>query len=668
MSSLQKFKILVSLLVVAVALVLVMPRSSKLSLDYTLMQEWQYETLVAKFDFPVLKTDDELKAEKAAAAASAPLYFDLQEEVLPRIESEISSSHKYLLCEQAALASVAEIYSKGVVADDALQDTAPRSSIVVVSAKTSGRVPAGDVWKLSEAREKFLSDVSSSLMDMLAKDWQIEEVIVPNLVYNPDETSRHLSETVISPTKGYVSVGEQIVASGDIVTPEVARVIDSYAREWESNTVGESSFLFWAGRAMAAAVLVALLFFSIYFTSRSSLSDRRFLYILLVFLIASVGTLLVLHDSQDTVFLLPLTLSALYLQAFFKDRLTLSVYTVSLLPALMFAADGAALMLIFLAAGFVSIWLFRYLGKGWKQFVLALIVFGVMAFVYYACCSVGLVHAFSPRALSRLFLASFLPIAGYPLIFLFERLFNLVSNSRLSELCDTSTPLLRTLEQKAPGTFQHSLQVMNMADVAARSIDCNPLLLRAGALYHDIGKIQNPRCFVENESLMQKEQDARYHSLLSPQRSAEDIIKHVSDGVELARRNHLPDIVASFIRSHHGTTLVSYFYSRYLSEGGDPAMEPEFHYPGVRPQSKEEVILMLCDSIEAASRTLDEFTPESCSALVEKIVAGKMAESQFDDADISLSELGIVKESIKSYLAQMHHERVAYPERQKQNK
>ena len=247
--------------------------------------------------------------------------------------------------------------------------------------------------------------------------------------------------------------------------------------------------------------------------------------------------------------------------------------------------------------------------------------------------------------LVRLLAASLLTVAGYPLIYLFEKMFNLVSNSRLRELCDTSNSLLRQLEQKAPGTFQHSLQVMNMADAAARAIDANPLLVRAGALYHDIGKMRNPQCFVENESLLSKNEADKYHFGLTPEQSAHDIIKHTID----------------FIRTHHGTSTVSYFYNKALNSGSEVDIE-QFRYPGVKPATREQVILMLCDTIEAASRSLQTHTPESCAAFVDKIVKGKLEEGQLDASEISIKELEELKEALKTYLLQMHHERIAYPE------
>ena len=255
-------------------------------------------------------------------------------------------------------------------------------------------------------------------------------------------------------------------------------------------------------------------------------------------------------------------------------------------------------------------------------------------------------------------LGSLLSVAGYPLIYLFEKIFKLVSNTKLAELSDTNNKLLRILADKAPGTFHHSLQVMNLADAAARSINANVLLVRAGALYHDIGKISNPQCFTENQT-----SGVRYHEGLSPKESAHEIIRHVSDGLALAEKYGLPGEVKSFIASHHGTTSAAYFLTQYLNDGGDPEDVSGFYYDGVRPVAKEEVVLMICDAVEAASRSLKTYSPESISALVDAIVDGKAKENQFADSDISLREINIMKDEIKSYLQQMYHSRVSYPKR-----
>jgi putative nucleotidyltransferase with HDIG domain len=249
------------------------------------------------------------------------------------------------------------------------------------------------------------------------------------------------------------------------------------------------------------------------------------------------------------------------------------------------------------------------------------------------------------------------------LIYLFEKIFKLVSNTKLTELCDTSNKLLRMLADKAPGTFQHSLQVMNLSDAAARSIGANVLLIRAGALYHDIGKIANPQCFTENET-----SGVRYHAGLSPKESAQEIIRHVSDGLALAEKHGLPSMIKEFIATHHGTTSTGYFLTQYLNDGGNPDDVAEFQYDGVRPTTKEQVILMICDAVEAASRSLKDYSPKSISDLVDRIVDAKAKENQLTDADISLREINTVKEVIKTYLQHVYHSRISYPKRRENRK
>ena len=365
--------------------------------------------------------------------------------------------------------------------------------------------------------------------------------------------------------------------------------------------------------------------------------------------------------DPELLYMTPFTLIALYLVAFFKKRVVLPVYIISLLPLLVFSHNGVELFVMYLVAGVVTIFFAEIYNRGWKQFITAIIVFFVLLVIYLAFRLIDGISGFNDyRIILYLFIGSFLSVAGYPLIYLFERLFMLVSNTRLTELTDTNNKLLRDLAHKAPGTFQHSLQVMNLADAAARSIDANVLLVRAGALYHDIGKMMNPQCFIENENL-----GVRYHDGLSPRESAVEIIRHVPDGMALADKYKLPDIVKEFIITHHGTTCTAYFYNKYINEGGDRNDADDFFYKGRKPTTKEQIIIMLCDTLEAASRSLKDYSAKSMSDLVERIVKSKMNDGQFEDADISLKELNIVKNVLKSYLQQVYHARIVYPKRLK---
>jgi hypothetical protein len=339
---------------------------------------------------------------------------------------------------------------------------------------------------------------------------------------------------------------------------------------------------------------------------------------------------------------------------------------VSLLPLLIFSGNGVELFFMFLCAGIVSMNTFKYFNRGWKQFLNALIIFGVELLVFFGFRLIDAGHSLVWYNVLQLFIGAMLTVAFYPLIFLFEKVFNLVSTTRLEELADTNNKLLRELAAKAPGTFQHSLQVENMVSEAGRSVHANVALLRAAALYHDLGKMRNPLCFIEN-SKIDEGNSRSYHAGLTPRESARAIIAHVSDGMAIAKAGKLPDEVSDFILTHHGTSNTQSFYNQYLNAGGDPADAADFYYHGRKPRTKEEVILMICDTVEAASRTLKEYTPESLDKFVEAMVAAKDKAGQFEQAEITIHELNVVKATVKKYLQGLYHERIEYTPREESN-
>lgn len=658
-------RVLLPLLLIIAVLTALAPRSARFDYEYKKGGVWEYETLFAPFDFPILKTTEQIQAEMNRTSDVHVPYYNYLGEVTA--SSLKKASVMYLDgAEDAVVSCLAEIMDRGVVPDD---DLPKESEVIYIQRdKRAVKVPADRVLGLSAARVKLQADVQALVdslsVDSLLKTNSVYDLVLPNLAFDAQTTELVGADAAsrISPTRGNVSAGQLIVSKGEIVTADIAQILDSYKKEYEAN-VGSTRPMYAEilGNLLVAMLLVFLLVAVIYYGNPAIFEDTRYYYILFVFTLAAVAIVVVSRFNSYWLYLAPLTLAALYLQAFMRGRVIIPVYIVSLLPLLVYAEHGAPLFIIFLVGGIVSVNAFPVMGKGWKQFLLALINFAAMALTYFALRLAGAMSGLLFPDLLRFFIASMAAVALYPLIYLFEKIFNLVSNSRLAELADTSAKLLRELEQKAPGTFQHSLQVMNMADAAARSIEANPLLLRVGALYHDIGKMNNPMCFIENESLLNKTEDQKYHTGLPAQQSAEDIIRHVGDGVELARRHHLPEVVVDFIKTHHGSTVTGYFWGKYLSQKGDPANIKYFTYPGPAPTTKEQIILMLCDSIEAASRTLTEYTPQAFSAFVEKIVQGKMDQGQFNNADISIKELTDVKEAIKAYLAQMHHGRVEYP-------
>ena len=531
--------------------------------------------------------------------------------------------------------------------------------------KRASKYPASNVFTITSARARLLSDLQKSFpsvkIDSVLAASGLFELMVPDLTYDKETTDRVHAESVdfISPTKGFVNAGQLIVTKGEIVTAEIAQMLDSYKAEYEvSLGYNGPRAMLWVGNSLIALAIVLILFLSAFYTNPDIFRQfNKYIYLLFIFVLTSFTAVAVDRLDPSMLYLTPFSLAALFLLAFFKKRVVLPVYVLSLLPLLIFTHNGIELFVLYLVTGVITMYVFQFYNRGWRQFVTAVIVFFALLLTFIGFRLINDGSAFSDYTLILyLFIGSMLSVAGYPLIYLMEKVFGLVSNSRLLELCDPNNKLLRILAQKAPGTFQHSLQVMNLSDAVARSVDANVLLVRAGAMYHDIGKIENPQCFIENESL-----GAKYHAGLKPLESARLIIRHVADGMLLASKYNLPPVVSDFILTHHGTTCTAYFYNKYIEEGGDPDNAGEFYYKGRRPFTKEQTIVMICDTVEAASRTLKDNSPETFDKFVEGVVSSKINAGQFDNADITLKEITRIKSVLKSYLAQIHHERIVYP-------
>lgn len=669
------YRVLIPLVVLFLVLTLIFPRTAKFSYDYRKGSPWSHETLLAQFDFPILKTDEQIREEKSRSKSVVIPYYRYRQDIVDncRKAAEGIDMGGYSYLRPLIVASMDGIYSNGVVPDEGVKldgHSDPSGAVLYIQKdKRAGKKPVSEVFKESEAKNRLLSDIAAKYprinADSVLRSAGIYDFIVPNLEYDPKTTElvRSESSNQVSTTQGFVSAGQLIVSEGEIVTAEIAQMLDSYKVEYENSMgYGGPRILFWLGNAFIAFALVLLFFLMIYFLNRRLFMDhRKFWYLIFIFIIASVLALIINKFAPRCLYMVPFTLTALYLEAFFKNKVIFPICCVSFLPLLVFAENGVVLFVMFLLASIVVVFTFRFFNQGWQQFIMSGIVFVSILVTYFGFRMIDMVNDDPYMAVLYMFIGSMLIVAGYPLIYLFERMFNLVSSSRLRELCDTNNKLLRELEHKAPGTFQHSLQVMNMCDAAARAIDANVLLVRAGALYHDIGKMKNPLCFIENESMSPK--GVHYHEHLSPKESARAIIKHVSDGLELAAENRLPDVIQDFILTHHGTSNTSYFYNKYLNEGGDPNDVSDFFYKGRKPQTKEQIILMICDTLEAASRTLKDNSAATFSVFVENIVASKMKIGQFDQADISIKDLNTVKETLKAYLSQIFHERVVYPQR-----
>ena len=666
----------VPFIVLFVALVILMPKAPKFNYDYRKGLPWHHETLISQFDFPILKTGEQMEEEREKAGSSIVPYYRYSSEVVNNsiraVETMDLGRHNGM--KSGILSRLNSLYTRGIISDAKVRlgrhSAAVSDEVLFVQKnKKAEKHPVSEVYKLSSARNKLMADLSLAYpnvnADSLLNKSGIYDIIVPNLIFDRSTTELVHAESAdyISPTSGYVSADQKIISRGEIVTAEIAQILDSYKVEYEKNLGYDGPrIVLWIGVLIISLLLVCIVMYSINFFNPDIFADRnRMLYILTVFLLFFALTTVISKLQPGAVYLVPYSLVTLYLTAFFQRKVVVAFYMVCLMPVLLILNNGYQIFIMNLAAGMVCMYVAPRYNRGWKQFIISLIVFVVMTVAYSGF---RLMDASAPDYLMTvfyIFIGSLLMVAFYPLIYLFEKIFNLVSQTRLVELCDTNSRLLRELSQKAPGTFQHSLQVMSMASACAREIGANDALTRAGALYHDIGKMKNPLCFVENESTTITSR--KYHDGLDSKQSARDIISHVPDGLEIAEKHGLPSVIREFIATHHGSSTTGFFYTKYVNEGGDPADSEDFTYKWGRPSTREQAIVMLCDSIEAASRSIKDGTKEAYDKLVDDIIAAKIRDGQFNECDISMRETSKIQDVLKSFLAQMYHERVVYPDR-----
>ncbi|MCF0172353.1 MAG: HDIG domain-containing protein [Bacteroidales bacterium] len=656
----KKARILVIILAVAAIMLALYPAGGRFKYKYHVGRAWSGESLVAEFNFPVLKTQEQLRTEMEEKSSTMLEYFRYDAGVSESIIDKMASASFDTIGPGVARA-VKTVYAKGVLPED----KADRGDVILIKkGKRIVETSEAEVYRPEEAYQKIVSLVRGYYpgvkADSILSVSPLSEWVVPNLQYDENVTNRLHKEAVdyISPTSGMVYKGDQIVGKGELVTPEIAQILDSYKAETNAyyglrRTDAASSL----GRLAMVAMLLLLFFASIALTDINLLRRRGDLaFLLLLYTLVYVATSVFSAKDEIMLYLMPMSLFVLFSMEFYRNSVCLPIYAVALVPLLILRDSGVELFCMNLAAGCVLLLGSKSYRRGLRQFVNSAFIFVTLSLIYLLF---RLAEHTAPDKLVLVFLIlnSLMVVISRPFIYLLERLFGIVSQMRLWDLCDTSSPVLLELSKQAPGTFQHSLQVANLAESAAREIGADALLVRVGALYHDIGKSGNPPCFVENQLA-----DSDYHKDLTPHQSVAMIVRHVDDGVEKARKEHLPEQVIDFIRSHHGTTVVTWFYAKHCDQGGDASLKSEFSYRGKLPQTKEQMIVMLADSVEAASRSLKSYALSDLEALVERIVRGKLDEGQADLCDITLAEISAVKRSLVNSLQQMYHTRIAYPD------
>jgi len=660
-------------IITAFLIIYLLPKGGKFKYEITKGKPWQYENLYAPFDFAILKNEDEIIKEKDKIINNNIPYYTYNEAVVERVKSEVPNQINQIfpdsILRKRGLSihsfinkSLDDLYEYGVLKDA----RKPGPDVLVYLKK--GNVAFEINYNKIYSQEDIRAFVTSELSNTNLKNFKPEILEVfynsvkPNVIFDGGLTQKELDSKLraISYTRGSIDRGTIIISKGEIVEGEKQDILNSLKNEYETQVWSTSShnwILFGYSLLVCLALLMLLLFIRKYrkdiYENNVKVTFIFFNILLMVFL-----TTLVIKFDAKYVYIVPLCILPLTLKAFFDSRLGLFSHVITVLILGFIVPNSYEYMFLQIIAGIVTILTVSELYKRANLFISVGQITFIYILVYFAFTVIqeGNVLELNSEMFLTFILGGLATLFVQPLIYIYEKLFGLVSDMSLLELSDTNSKLLKELSEKAPGTFHHSLNVANLAEAAANEIGANAMLVRVGALYHDIGKMENPTYFSENQST-----SVNSHDELSPKESAQIIFDHVINGVEIAKKNNLPDRVIDFIRTHHGTTLVYYFYMKE-KELNENAAPQDFRYPGPIPFSRETAILMMCDSVEAASKSLKEPTTVKINDFVEKIISKQMEEAQFLNADITFKEIQLIKKILKQKLKNIFHLRVEYPE------
>ncbi|MCA0957509.1 HDIG domain-containing protein [Muricauda ruestringensis] len=659
------------LYVVSVALIVFFfPKGGKFKYEFQKGKPWQYENLYAPIDFSIHKTQQEVEEEQSTIRTNKTDYYTYSSTVVSEVRAEVSNGINTLFqteiftsSQRESLRNLSEEVLTDVYDHGIFQNMPQSRGTVVVKNNEAQPIAPNDYQNVELAKKavtEYLSDANSYGTDRLSGI--IRNNLKANLFYDNVLTESALNDELskISYTRGEVDQGKLIISKGEIVENEDFKVLSSLRDEYESELwMGSNYYFILLGYTiLVALVLIMLFLFLKRYRSDIFLNNNKVTFIFFNILLMVVATTLMVKHYENFVYMVPLCILPLVLKNFFDARLGLFVHVLTVLILGFVVPNSFEYIFLQIIAGIVTILTASELYKRANLFISVGQITLVYIVGYFAF------HAIHEGNLDNIewvlfgvfVLNGLLTLFAQPLIYMFEKIFGLVSDVSLLELSDTNSKLLKELSDKAPGTFHHSLQVANLAEAAANEIGANAMLVRVGALYHDIGKMENPTYFTENQIT-----NVNPHDDLPPKESAKIIIDHVIKGIEIARKNNVPDRVIDFIRTHHGTTLVYYFFKKQqeLDKDADPA---NFKYPGPVPFSKETAILMMSDAVEAASKSLKNPTYGIIDAFVEKIVKGQMQADQFLNANITLKEIEMVKKVLKQKLTNIYHLRVEYPE------
>ena len=639
----------VTMIVTAIVIVIMFPHTHQSEhYDYKVGAVWRGAELVAPYDFAVMLTADELKAEQEAERQKAILYYHVDSSARAAAYAHLEQLRTLSGGERRTLRrQIDSVYRIGYIETPDEVSNMEGHSIVVLE---------GAVGSMHRSRE-FLTraDLEAGLLR--------DSLLQPNLVLDQARTTLELDSRLsqLSHSSEMVMAGDRIIAKGEEVTPERAQVIS--ALEAENDRRFSEHYSVWGqmgGQLLLAMIAFVALYMFLKNTRHPILDDnRKVLFVLMLMVLMSAVVALVVRTNAEWVLLVPLCIIPILMRVFFDMRVALYIHLTMVIILANLVPNSFEFIFYQLVTGMMSIIAVRDLERRSQFFILALVIFLSYSFIYTS----GVLSqdtnllSLSGEKYLMFFLNAILTLMAYPLIYLFERLFGMTTNLTLLELSSTNTEALRELSRRAPGTFQHSMQVANLVEDLMNEIGGDALLAKVGALYHDIGKTMNPLYFTENQN-----SGFNPHDELDYVESAQIITSHVTDGLQLAQKYHLPAEVQDFIRTHHGTTYTGYFYAKERERRGDGAFDANlFRYPGPRPYSRETAAVMIVDTVEAACRSLKQHTKEQTDKLIDTLIDAKIQGGQLDNCPLSYGDVTKIREFLKVKMMSIYHVRVEYP-------
>lgn len=670
------------LAITSVAIILtILPRADHQSFSFEQNQPWKYPLLTADFDTPILRDSASqrkmrdsidrvfvpfVKRDTKAEAANIDRFSRLIENyATPHERSMLMKLLKNSFDNGVLDASLYEnVAARGSHELRLVENTGGDTKSVVAINAASMQSPARAFVEIDSAFNKEMHGGGGKLSPEIGK--ALNMCLAPNIVLDSATDYKYRSQEYLNVTgaMGVIKKGQRIVDRGEIVNPQVFTNLNTYIEMMNSrqaDTRSHTYFLLGQGLYIIIIYVMLYCFMSLY-RSRFFSNIRQMVFLMAFITFFVVFSVIMFEYVANGIYLVPFAAVPVIIFVFFDSRTAIFALITTVLIATLVATYQFQFIFMELCVGLTATFSIRQLSRRSQLLRTALLSFVAYAVSYFAICLIteGNLSQFSLRTIGIFAINSVILSFAYVLIFIIEKIFGFTSTVTLVELSDINSPLLRRLAEEAPGTFQHSMQVSTLAAEAARAIGANTTLVRTGALYHDIGKMKSPIFFTENQH------GVNPHAGLNPETSAQKIISHVTDGLAIASKEKIPTVIKSFISQHHGKGLAKYFYNTAVNENPDKVIDKaNFQYPGPNPQTKETAILMMADSVEAASRSLKEYTPEAINGLVDKIIDSQIAEGLLKEAPISFRDVETVKDTFKKRLSTIYHSRVVYPEMKK---